>query len=115
MHCILGDYYGGLQAMEPMDLQNKGGLYTKVTLCHISASYYTGFCYLMMRRYLDAIKVFNQGLSFIARVKQYHSRSSGYDQILHKMEQMYALLALSVALCPAGAKSLEENVQTSLR
>jgi translation initiation factor 3 subunit L len=115
VHCILGDYYGGLQAMEPMDLQNKGGLYTKVTLCHISASYYTGFCYLMMRRYLDAIKVFNQGLSFIARVKQYHSRSSGYDQILHKMEQMYALLALSVALCPAGAKSLEENVQTSLR
>eukprot|EP00213_Chloropicon_mariensis_P003704 CAMPEP_0197471684 /NCGR_PEP_ID=MMETSP1309-20131121/2642_1 /TAXON_ID=464262 /ORGANISM="Genus nov. species nov., Strain RCC998" /LENGTH=533 /DNA_ID=CAMNT_0043009595 /DNA_START=73 /DNA_END=1674 /DNA_ORIENTATION=+ len=115
VHCILGDYYGGLQAMDPMDLNYKNGLYTKVTLCHISASYYTGFCYLMMRRYLDAIKVFNQGLSFIGRIKQYHSRSSGYDQILHKMEQMYALLALSVALCPAGAKSLDESVQTNLR
>ncbi|QDZ24824.1 subunit L of translation initiation factor 3 [Chloropicon primus] len=115
VHCILGDYCGGLQAMEPLDLHNKTGLYTKVTLCHISASYYTGFCYLMMRRYLDAIKVFNQGLVFIARIKQYHSRSSGYDQILQKMEQMYALLALAVALCPAGTKSLEENVQTNLR
>ena len=115
VHCILGDYFGGLQAMEPLDLHNKSGLYTKVTLCHISASYYTGFCYLMMRRYLDAIKVFNQGLSFIARIKQYHSRSSGYDSILQKMEQMYALLALSVALCPAGTKNLEESVYTSLR
>ena len=76
--------------MEPLDLHNKQGLYTKVTLCHISTSYYTGFCYLMMRRYLDAIRVFNSGLSFIARIKQYHSRSSGYDQILQKMEQMYA-------------------------
>ncbi|WZN66006.1 subunit L of translation initiation factor 3 [Chloropicon roscoffensis] len=115
VHCILGDYHGGLQAMEPLDLHNKQGLYTKVTLCHISTSYYTGFCYLMMRRYLDAIRVFNSGLSFIARIKQYHSRSSGYDQILQKMEQMYALLALAVALCPAGTKSLEENVHTSLR
>ena len=115
VHCLLGDYHGALQAMDPMDLTLPTGLYSKITLCHVSASYYTGFCYLMMRRYLDAIKFFNAGLAYIARVKQYHSRSSGYDQILHKMEQMYALLAICVSLCPAGSKLLDENVANSLR
>lgn len=33
-----------------------------------------------------------------------------YEQLLKKNEQMYALLALCVALCPAAGKGLDENV-----
>jgi hypothetical protein len=44
--------------------------------------------YMMMRRYVDAIKCFTNILLFIARTKQYHTRSYQYDQILKKNEQM---------------------------
>jgi translation initiation factor 3 subunit L len=43
---------------------------------------------MMMRRYVDAIKCFTNILLFIARTKQYHTRSYQYDQILKKNEQM---------------------------
>ena len=52
---------------------------------------------------------------YINRVKQYHTRSVQYEQILKKNEQMYALLAMTVALSPASQKVLDENVTTQLR
>ena len=54
-------------------------------------------------------------LSYINRVKQHHVRNAAYDQILRKNEQMYALLAITVALCPAVQKNLEENVLVALK
>jgi hypothetical protein len=38
-----------------------------------------GFAYLMMRRYMDAIKTFCNILLYIARTKQYHTRSCQYE------------------------------------
>jgi len=52
---------------------------------------------------------------YINRVKQYHARSVQYEHILKKNEQMYALLAMTVALSPASQKVLDENVATQLR
>ena len=37
------------------------------TGCNITLYYYTGFCYLMMRRYLDASRAFNTILTYINR------------------------------------------------
>jgi translation initiation factor 3 subunit L len=111
VHCLLGDYYLGLKSLEPIDL-NKKGLYTRVTACHITLYYYMGFAYLMMRRYVDAIKSFSNILLYISRTKQYHTRSYQYEQILKKNEQMYALLAIAVSLCP---QRIDENVHTVLR
>lgn len=70
--------------------------------------------YSYLYRYLDAIKSFNQVLLYIFKTKQYHQRSSQYDQILKKNEQMYALLAISLSLCP-HPKLVEENVNNQLR
>ena len=64
---------------------------------------------------MDAARSFNSVLMYINVVKQYHSRSAQYDQILKKNEQMYALLAITLALCPAAHKLLDENVGTQLR
>lgn len=111
MHVLLGDYYLGLKAVEHIDL-NRKGLFTRVTACHISIYYYMGFSYMMMRRYVDAIKCFTNILLFISRTKQYHTRSYQYDQILKKNEQMYALLAISLSLCPFR---IDENVHTTVR
>ena len=49
------------------------------------------------------------------RVKHLHSRSSQYDQILKKNEQIYALLGLTLAFCPAAAKVLDETVLNTLK
>ena len=48
-------------------------------------------------------------------MKQGLSSSPQYPQVLKKNEQMYALLALVLSLCPAAQGSLEESVTSQLR
>lgn len=55
--------------------------FTRVTACHVTTYYYVGFCYIMLRRYHDAIRTFVSILNFILRMKQYHTRSYQYDQV----------------------------------
>ena len=111
VHCLLADYRLALQSVSSIDLGKKG-LFTRVTACHISIFYYVGFAYLMviagrptrgvlthapprntnrpcsqMRRYSDAVRTFSNILFYIARTKQYHTRSYQYDQIVKKNEQ----------------------------
>lgn len=65
-------------------------------------------------RYIDAIREFNKVLLYIWKTKQYHQKSPQFDQILKKNEQMYALLAICLCLCPQ-IKLIEENVNNQLR
>jgi translation initiation factor 3 subunit L len=76
--------------------------------------YYAGFAYLMIRRYVDAIKVFNAVLVYIARTQTYLAQSPQFDQITKKNEQLYALLAIALALSPQN-KLVEETVSSQLR
>jgi translation initiation factor 3 subunit L len=108
----LGDYYLAVKTIENIDLQNKQGLFTQVPACHITLYYYTGFVYMMMRRYVDAIKTFGSVLVFISRTKQYHSRSYQYENLMKKNEQMYGLLAICLSLCP---QRVDESVHPILR
>lgn len=55
--------------------------FTRVTACHVTTYYYVGFCYIMLRRYPDAIRTFVTILNFIMRMRQYHTRSYQYDQV----------------------------------
>eukprot|EP01112_Ceratiomyxa_fruticulosa_P003280 TRINITY_DN1364_c0_g1_i2.p1 TRINITY_DN1364_c0_g1~~TRINITY_DN1364_c0_g1_i2.p1 ORF type:complete len:639 (+),score=130.75 TRINITY_DN1364_c0_g1_i2:186-2102(+) len=112
LHCMLGDYHLALKTLEPIDLTNKKGLFTRVTACHITLYYYLSFAYLMMRRYVDTIKSLITILLYISRTKQYHTRSYQYESMMKKNDQMYALLAIGVALCP---QRIDENVHSLLR
>lgn len=111
VHCLLGDYTLALKMMDNIEL-NKKALFARVTACHVTTYYYVGFSYMMMRRYADAIKVFAHILVFISRTRQYHTRSYQYDSIQKKGDQMYALLAICIALCPTR---LDENIHGNLR
>eukprot|EP00891_Asterochloris_glomerata_P008661 jgi/Astpho2/8661/Aster-05134 len=139
MHTLLGDYEAALKALSPIHpFRNAHSLTSSIAGCHITLYYYAGFSYLMVRRWLDAARAFNIVLSYIARVKQhlshsqpckfvtgcsiltsqvkqYHSRSSQYDQILKKNEQMHALTAITLAMCPAAEQLLEEGVSNLLK
>ena len=114
MHTLLGDYHGGLQAVKALNLDHANTFVSKIARCHISAHYHTGFCLMMLRRYRESTSVVNEGLVFVGRVKQYLSKSAGYDLVLQKMEQMYAMLAIAVGLSPAGERALEESVSSNL-
>lgn len=48
-------------------------------------------------------------------MKQLLPRNAAYDQVLQKNEQMYALLALVVALCPSVQSGLDEHVLAALK
>jgi translation initiation factor 3 subunit L len=116
VHSLIGDYDSGLKALFPIVLQNPSVLYsTKIPGCNITAHYYSAFDYIMLKRYNDASKILNSVLTYVARVKSFLRDSSQYDQILKKNEQMYALLAIVVALAPAAQRNLDEQVATMLR
>lgn len=111
VHCLLGDYTGSLAKLDPLDL-DAAGLFTKVAGAHVTTLYTVGFAHLMSRRYTDAIRSFNSALVYVARHKA-AMRSPGHELVLKKAEQMYALLATAVALCPQH-KLLDEGVKNLL-
>jgi translation initiation factor 3 subunit L len=116
VHCVLGDPVAGLEALAPLNVFQRKGLFaTKIAMAAITLAYYSGFAYLSLHRYLDASKCFNFGATYVTKVKGHASRGPGYDQILKKNEQMYALLAISMALCPTVSRQLEESVSNTLR
>lgn len=65
-------------------------------------------------RYVEAIREFNKILLYIFKTKVYHQKSPQYEQILKKNEQMYALLAISLSLCPQS-RLVDETVNSQLR
>ncbi|OMJ29414.1 Eukaryotic translation initiation factor 3 subunit L [Smittium culicis] len=112
VHCLLGDYTLALQSLENIDLGNHRALYTRVPACHVTLYYYVGFSYLMMRRYSDATRVFGTILNFVSRTRQYQVKSFHFDVINKKADQMYALLAMCMALSPSR---VDEQTHNTLR
>ncbi|KAF9561710.1 eukaryotic translation initiation factor 3 subunit 6 [Agrocybe pediades] len=106
VHVHLGDFTLGLKVMENVELNQKSP-FTRVTACHVATYYYVGFCYIMLRRYPDAIRTFVTVLNFIMRMRQYHTRSYQYDQINKTADRMYALFAMCHALSPSR---LDDNI-----
>ncbi|KAF8154694.1 RNA polymerase I-associated factor PAF67-domain-containing protein [Crassisporium funariophilum] len=111
VHVHLGDFTLGLKMMDNVELNQKSP-FTRVTACHVATYYYVGFCYIMLRRYPDAIRTFVTILNFIMRMRQYHTRSYQYDQISKTADRMYALFAICHALSPSR---LDDNIANIAR
>lgn len=97
IHTLLGDFALALKTMDDVGLGKKG--FSSVPGAQFSTYYYVGFCYLMMHRYSDAIRTFLHILSLVQRTKK-NKVVGQYDAVTKRSEQMYALLALLVGLCP---------------
>ncbi len=110
VHTLLGDFALALKTMEGIEL-NKKAFFTRVPGAHFTTYYYVGFCLLMLHRYADAIKTFSHILLYIARTKNI-SKSGQYDAVTRKSEQMYALLAICVALNPTR---LDDSLHSGIR
>lgn len=114
VHVLLGDFTLALKVMENVELSQKAPL-TRVTACHVSTYYHVGVCYIALRRYPDAARIFATILNFILRMRRYHTRSYQYDQISKTADRMYALSALCAALAPGAGVRPDEHVQASVR
>ncbi|KAI3983204.1 hypothetical protein MKX01_039695, partial [Papaver californicum] len=111
VHCLLGDYHTGLKCIQPIDV-SQSGVYTHVIGSHIAIVHHYGFANLMLRGYVESIREFSKILLYM--IEEYHQESPQYKQILKKNGQMYALLALSLSLCPQE-KLVVEDVNTQLK
>jgi translation initiation factor 3 subunit L len=112
VNTLLGDYRLALMVLQPLDFDVTTALFTHVTACHTSVYYYMGFCYIMLRRYEDAVRVFSSTVHNISRIKHNHTRSYQYEQINKRNDQMMSLLALSLALRP---QHVDESVYALVR
>lgn len=112
VNTLLGDYRLALMVLQPLSFDVTTALFSHVTACHTSVYYYMGFCYIMLRRYEDAVRVFSSTINHIGRVKHHHTRSYQYEQINKRNDQMMSLLALCLALRP---QHVDESVYSLVR
>jgi len=104
VNSLLGDYTSALKVLETIDLNNKRSPFFQVPSAHFTLYYYMGLSYLMLRRYVDAIKSLS---TFINR------SDDGVPRPLNKrVDQMHGLLAVAISLAP---QRLNENLQNALR
>jgi len=111
LQVLLGDYYLAAKTISCIDLFNKR-MFVQVAPCNVNLYYYAGFLFMMMRRFVDAIKAFSFVLVYINRKKQIYTRFYHYDRIAKISEQIYGLLAICLSLCP---QRVEESIQATLR
>jgi translation initiation factor 3 subunit L len=110
VHCLLGDFSLALKTLDDVEL-NRKAIFARVMAAHLTTYYYVGFSYMMMRRYADAHRMFSHILVYISRTKNYQ-KNAQYDSIAKKVDQMYALVAICVALHPVR---LDDTIHTALR
>jgi len=106
---LMGDYYGALQVMDRKDLVHKRSMFTKVFSCHLTLYYSMGFCYFMLRRYLDALKTVSTLLLYVSRAKHAIPRHSGQSVLLQRLERVWALLSLASAFAPQTYDDLQND------
>ncbi|CAZ80076.1 unnamed protein product [Tuber melanosporum] len=110
VHCLLGDFTLALKTLDDIEL-NKKAVFARVMAAHFTTYYYVGVSYMMMRRYADAIKAFSHILVYVSRTKNFQ-KNAQFDSVTKKNDQMYALIAICVALCPTR---LDDTIHASLR
>ncbi len=68
VHTLMGEYETALGIMYPLHPFKRKGLLTgRITMANITFFYYAAFCYLSLGRYIDAAKLYNYILAYVAR------------------------------------------------
>merc|ERR1719456_1611599 len=65
IHTLFGDYHCALRSVDHIDFtpEREGEkIFKKVQACHVTILYNAGFCYMMMQRYYDAVRILLQAL-----------------------------------------------------
>jgi translation initiation factor 3 subunit L len=112
LQVLMADYRLAVQSLNPIDIDDKRSLFTRVPACHINLFYYLGFAYMMMRRYADAVGVFSAVLLAHRGVKDRNS-SFGDSQIPKRYDQIRSLTSLCISL--SQGVRVDQQVHTILQ
>ncbi|KAF9064191.1 RNA polymerase I-associated factor PAF67-domain-containing protein [Rhodocollybia butyracea] len=135
VHVLLGDFTLALKVMDQVGefllggssfgaKANKPSITALPTLpaTHISTHYYVGFCYMMLRRYPDAIRTFVTVLNFFQRMQRMrgyggYERKDQYDQIAKTADRTLALYAMCHSLVLPGSPftRLDDNITNTAK
>ncbi|KAF8563390.1 hypothetical protein P879_07991 [Paragonimus westermani] len=111
LHCLLGDYYTAIKVLENIKI-SRLDMYHEVPTCHITTGYYVGFSYMMMRRYLDAIRTLAATLTYKTRAIGSVQRADLRDYVQKQSDQMSCLLGLCLTLSPL---TVDQTMETDRR
>jgi translation initiation factor 3 subunit L len=111
LHVQCCEYEAGLKAIEPIEFK-KLNIFSKAFPCLITLFYYSGFCYLMSKRYKEAVKIFEAIISSYIKYKQFFSKSFQAEAMSKLNDKMLNLLAVALKFYNIP---LEENVSSLLK
>lgn len=112
LYCLLGDYHMALSCIKHVQFKDKD-MMALVPACQITANYYAGFAYFMIRKYANTIQLYQHILGYMQRTKQFfQNRSFQAEDINKKNDQMLALLAIANTFCPLR---LDESVNIQIK
>ncbi|VDP95154.1 unnamed protein product [Echinostoma caproni] len=82
-------------------------MYHEVPTCHITTGYYVGFSFMMMRRYLDAIRTLSATLAYKSRASGLIAQRADLREYVNKQaDQMSCLLGLCLTLSPMSSQGV---------
>jgi translation initiation factor 3 subunit L len=112
VHSLLGDYHLAMSTIKHIDFKAGVPMYYEIPACHIHLCYYMGFGYMMMRRYIDAIRTFCDILVFLQKTSGHNVTSYQYSVMSKKQDSMYSLLLICLALSP---QPVDEMIQRTIQ
>jgi len=117
LECLLGDYFSSLRCVDCIDFFDQNELFRTSIMAHTSLFYHTGFCYLMLRRYADAARLFSSSMAYINRLNKQGGLPKGYDgdQIVKTADKMLTLTAVMNRMIPGLHLSGEIKKQLQLK
>jgi len=106
LECLLGDYTESLAAIAHINLADRAELFQSLPIVHVNLYYHASICYLMLRRYSDAISTLAEIALYISRMLKPGSSSSStraQDSQMRKMlDKILALTGISSNLSPGS-------------
>uniref|UniRef100_A0A8C9GIE3 Eukaryotic translation initiation factor 3 subunit L n=1 Tax=Piliocolobus tephrosceles TaxID=591936 RepID=A0A8C9GIE3_9PRIM len=100
VYVLMCDYYNALKIISYIEFNHKA-LYWKVLLCHLNMFYNISFCYMMLRRYNDAIKILTHFLIYLSKQKLNLSNQLRYQQgwVHNLIYKLYLIVMICHSLC----------------
>eukprot|EP01006_Ploeotia_vitrea_P000981 TRINITY_DN104003_c0_g1_i1.p2 TRINITY_DN104003_c0_g1~~TRINITY_DN104003_c0_g1_i1.p2 ORF type:complete len:536 (+),score=307.96 TRINITY_DN104003_c0_g1_i1:27-1610(+) len=113
VNSLMGDFTTAMNMLVPLNLRgNKRVAYLRNTAAQSTMYYYLGLCYMMDRRYVDALKTFSSFLMFSIRNKYVVPRGYQHYTVKKRIDKMYGLLAICTVFAP---QRLDEKLHQNMR
>lgn len=104
VECLVGDFVASLSAVSSVRLLDRSEYFMNVPTSFVNTLYHAGVCFIMLKRYADAIDTLSNLVMYVTNVLKpgasTHLRQSTSSQLQKIMEKALTLTGVSWCLCP---------------